>query len=205
MFNHLLPSNATPIEVAFDLTFAEQLNQIPIKNIWDQFSPDDCPEHLLPWLAWALSIDEWESDWSVEKKRAVIKASVEVHQKRGTPGSLIDDFASLDWQIEYLEWHEYNGCPHTFRASVVNPPESLSTSDIELIQRKIHRDKAARDYFEIEISQAATTGFVSAQIAGGLVENIITADIAVPIPQTSLNTGNIVFGEFYKEIGVTFQ
>ncbi len=50
--------------------------------------PDDCPPHLLPWLAWSLSVDSWETLWDEETKREVIRQSVWVHQHKGTIGSI---------------------------------------------------------------------------------------------------------------------
>lgn len=50
--------------------------------------PDDCPTTLLPWLAWALSVDDWSTDWSDATKREVIRQSVWVHRRKGTIGSI---------------------------------------------------------------------------------------------------------------------
>lgn len=58
---------------------------VPVGDLWN---PDNCPAALLPWLAWGLSVDEWDSAWSDAEKRAVIKASVEVHRLKGTVWSI---------------------------------------------------------------------------------------------------------------------
>ena len=166
---HILPTNATPIEIGYDLAFALQIAAIPVNAIWDQWDADNCAEGLLPWLAWALSVDEWDADWSIGKKRAVIKASIDVHRKRGTPGSIKDDLAALEWDTEYQEWRSASdtATPHTFTVSVINPAAPLLPSDIELINRKLHRDKAARDQFDVEISNQTSSGGVTAHLASG--------------------------------------
>ena len=37
-----------------------------------------------PWLAWALSVDTWDSNWSTEVKRAFIAESLAVHRQKCT-------------------------------------------------------------------------------------------------------------------------
>jgi phage tail P2-like protein len=33
------------------------------------WNPQTCPLAALPWLAWTLSIDKWDTDWTEERKR----------------------------------------------------------------------------------------------------------------------------------------
>lgn len=83
----LLPSaNAGPAELAIEQTGA-RIEGFPdhIRPLWNA---DTCPAYLLPWLAWTLSVDHWSSSWSEETKRAVIRASVEVHRHKGTVGAI---------------------------------------------------------------------------------------------------------------------
>lgn len=82
MTNTLLPNNATSLERAIALA-AARVSGIPVP-IGDFWSPDSCPAALLPWLAWALSADDWDSGWPDEVKRNVIRASIEVHRHKGT-------------------------------------------------------------------------------------------------------------------------
>lgn len=82
----LLPPNATSQERAVANTMA-RLSDVPI-DIRTINNPDTCPLALLPWLAWARSVNEWDSDWSEETKRAVIASSYAVHRKKGSIGSI---------------------------------------------------------------------------------------------------------------------
>lgn len=77
----LLPGNATRFERA--LLAAELHHKIDV-SIGVLWRPDECPEALLPYLAWALSVDVWSEAWPVLKKRDVIKQSVELHRLKGT-------------------------------------------------------------------------------------------------------------------------
>lgn len=79
----LLPPSSTPLERAVDLTAAQRLAALPaiVTSLWNA---DTCPAALLPYLAWAMSVDEWNDGWGVDKKRAVIKESSYIHQHKGT-------------------------------------------------------------------------------------------------------------------------
>lgn len=78
----LLPSNASPLERALALTIG-RITDLPVQidTLWD---PARCPAALLPWLAWALSVDEWDTGWTEAQQREVIAASVDIHRHKGT-------------------------------------------------------------------------------------------------------------------------
>jgi phage tail P2-like protein len=82
----LLPPNANPHEHALDDACA-RLGAVPV-DIVKLWNAQTCPAALLPWLAWALSVDEWDETWSEAQKRAVITASYTVHSYKGTPFSI---------------------------------------------------------------------------------------------------------------------
>lgn len=82
----ILPPNATRLERALEQASAVAVSfAVPIADLWD---PDRCPAALLPWLAWALSVDVWDPRWAEEDRRNVIRTSVAVHRRKGTVGSV---------------------------------------------------------------------------------------------------------------------
>lgn len=89
----LLPANATALERELESIAADALD-IPVDHatLWN---PDTCPTPLLPWLAWAVSVDFWEPDWSEQERRAVIRESIEAHRIKGTPSAVLR-FLELD-------------------------------------------------------------------------------------------------------------
>ena len=116
MSNHraLLPPNATPLERAAAEALAEiQRVPIPLRQLWN---PDTCPAHLLPYLAWAFSVDRWDMTWSEATKRGVIRASFYVHQHKGTISALRRVVEPLGYLLEVDEWwqQEPQGEPGTF-------------------------------------------------------------------------------------------
>ncbi len=82
----LLPPNATQTEKAVEAA-TMRIAAIPVV-VADIMNPTTCPAALLPWLAWALSVDEWDAAWTQETQRAVIAASVAVHRRKGTLSAL---------------------------------------------------------------------------------------------------------------------
>lgn len=114
---HLLPPNATPLEQALSAV-EERLLQAPvwvIRAVWDA---DRCPVHLLPYLASAWSVDEWDPQWSEADKRQAIRDSVWLHQHKGTVGAMKRALAQLKLTVSVSEWFQHGGDPYTFRLKV---------------------------------------------------------------------------------------
>lgn len=81
MSAQLLPPNRTPLEAALADTLTLGLDPSVIRTLWDA---DRCPASLLPWLAWALSVDGWELADTDADRRALIRHSIELHRHKGT-------------------------------------------------------------------------------------------------------------------------
>lgn len=114
----LLPPNAEQLErLAAEALI--QIERVPIP-IRDLVNPDRCPLALLPYLAWAFSVDRWDERWSETTKRKVIKSSYFVHSRKGTIGALRRVVEPLGYLIEILEWWQLTppGIPGTFELKV---------------------------------------------------------------------------------------
>jgi len=85
----------------------------PLRDVWNA---DTCPASVLPWLAWAFSVDQWDPSWSDAQKRATIKASVSVHRYKGTIGALREAITALGLDAQVVEWFNQlpAGDPYTF-------------------------------------------------------------------------------------------
>ncbi|WP_067096195.1 phage tail protein I [Marinomonas atlantica] len=145
MSDSLLPPNATDLELAVEkvLSRSDQI-PIPIDTLW---SAENAPENTLPWLAWALSVDEWSSDWSVETKRSVIQSSPSVHKVKGAVGAVRRAIASVSIDINLVEWwQQESAVPFTFRADVVIPESGISESKLTEVKRVVAASKNARSH-----------------------------------------------------------
>lgn len=114
----LVPPNATQLE-QLAAEAAAHIQRVPVR-IRDLVNPDLCPVPLLPYLAWAFSVDRWDSTWSEATKRQVIKSSYFVHSRKGTIGALRRVVEPLGYLIEVVEWWqtEPKGVPGTFALQV---------------------------------------------------------------------------------------
>jgi phage tail P2-like protein len=98
----LLPSNSTPLERQAAQALAQiQRVPIPLRTL---YNPDLCPLPLLPFLAWAFSVDRWDSRWPEAAKRTAIRSAYYIHSRKGTIGSLRRVVEPLGYRIEIIEW-----------------------------------------------------------------------------------------------------
>ncbi|MBK9080227.1 MAG: phage tail protein I [Hyphomicrobium sp.] len=86
-----------------------------IRACWN---PDDCPEHLLPYLAQAWSVDEWDPAWPVAQRRQVIKDAPAFHKIKGTPEAIQRALSALSIGAIVREWFEYGGSPYRFKIAI---------------------------------------------------------------------------------------
>ncbi|EGZ7605625.1 TPA: phage tail protein I, partial [Escherichia coli] len=74
--------------------------------------------HLLPYLAWAFSVDRWDRNWPEETKRQVIRDAWLIHRHKGTISALRRAIEPLGYLIRVSEWWEFGGEPGTFTVEV---------------------------------------------------------------------------------------
>lgn len=112
MISRLLPPNRTPLESA--LADAMSLTTDPgvIRTLADSAR---CPAALLPWLAWAKSVDGWDEAVTEPARRALIRQSFAIHKRKGTVGAVRRALGALGVAVDFREWHDIPGAaPHTF-------------------------------------------------------------------------------------------
>ncbi|QYX51511.1 phage tail protein I [Pseudomonas sp. S07E 245] len=111
---NLLPGNATTLE-RLAAEALGQIERVPVP-IRDLISPERCPVHLLPYLAWAFSVDRWDSNWPESAKRRAIRSAFFIHARKGTIGALRRVVEPLGYLIEVVEWFSTvpEGVPGTF-------------------------------------------------------------------------------------------
>lgn len=118
MSETLLPANATVIERAMELATARIADvPTPARYMW---SPQNIAADFLPWLAWAFSVDTWDTTWTEAQKRASIAASYGVHRQKGTIGAVRRALAALGLGFTIVEWWQETpkGDPYTFRIAI---------------------------------------------------------------------------------------
>ncbi|UCV02305.1 phage tail protein I [Dechloromonas denitrificans] len=164
----LLPPSSTPLERAIDRTGAARLAAQPaiIGGLWNAAT---CPVDLLPYLAWAVSVDEWDNLWSEEKKRAIIAEAPEIHRTKGTPSAIRRALAALGQpDAEITERTDYIRCDGsvicdgshtcggrwaTYRIRLFQP---LTVGDAQLIKRTLEAvGRLSTQMLSLDFSAAA--------------------------------------------------
>lgn len=109
----LLPLNATPQERALSLATARAGSvPVPVGELWDPYT---CPLAVLPWLAWSLAVDPWDSTWTEGQKRNAIAESIAVHRVKGTIGALIRALQAIGYECVV---NDKTGTPYVFRVGI---------------------------------------------------------------------------------------
>ncbi|WP_196216265.1 phage tail protein I [Vibrio cholerae] len=142
----LLPKNLGDLERDLDAAIARMESiDIPISKLWD---PWNCPIDLLPWLAWAVSVDSWESHWSEEIKRKTVANSLDIHRIKGTRPAVELAIQSLGLEYRLLEWfQEYPKAePGTFKLDVYIEDDSYSATNNSELEQVINDSKNARSH-----------------------------------------------------------
>ncbi|UOF16460.1 phage tail protein I [Lysobacter capsici] len=146
----LLPPNATSLERALERASA-RIDDVPtpMRKLWNA---DTCPVELLPWLAWALSIDTWQPNWPEHVKRARLRTAMEIQRRKGTAQSVRQVVAAFGGAVQLREWwqQEPPGQPHTFEMVLTLTGEGGETATAQYVNdviAEVSRTKPVRSHF----------------------------------------------------------
>lgn len=152
----LLPNNATTLETALAKTIA-RISDVPTpaRDVWNA---DTCPNNLLPWLAWAFSVDEWDTGWSDAQKRAAIKAAVEVQRHKGTIGAVRSALGALGFGAQVQEWFNQlpAGQPYTYTLLLESNQVGIDQAALQTILQVVDRNKNLRSHMADMKTSAVT-------------------------------------------------
>ena len=160
MVTDLLPPNATPFERAASRALS-RLSDVPVP-IADLWNPAACSLDMLPWLAWSLSVDQWEAGWPEATKRAAVAGAIDAHRRKGTRAAVSAVLARIDTLTELVEWWQFAPAraPHTFWVSIpLNAGPAAIGGDrttaafVDTIVREVGRVKPLRE--EMRLAQHA--------------------------------------------------
>lgn len=174
----LLPKNASALERAVSAAIGRFDPPARVPALWDAAT---CPLGLLPHLAWALAVDDWDATWGEDRKRAAIANALYIHRHKGTPAAirralatveqgdatLIEraDYKHYDGTIDYNGLHHHGGAAHwaTYaivlkRAITVDQSAAITAALRRVVRNCVHL--VAIDFREVAIryNGAATYG-----------------------------------------------
>lgn len=165
--DRLLPAGSSALEVAAAKAAAEiKRVPVPLRTLWN---PSTCPATLLPYLAWALSVDRWDFNWPEATKRSVIASAFFVHQHKGTISALRRVVEPLGFLIEIKEWWQLDEEPGTFRIVVGVLDSGITDELYRELERVVDDAKpASRHLTGLAISLSSTgNAFIAASCYDG--------------------------------------
>ena len=84
----IAPRTASDVERGLDETSSARIDGLPADLATTAWDADRLPAAWLPVLAWALSVDLWDPDWSPALQRAAIADAYLQHRLKGTPAGV---------------------------------------------------------------------------------------------------------------------
>jgi phage tail P2-like protein len=152
----LLPPNSTATERALAEAMAS-LGElpVPVRDVW---SAETIPARYLPWLAWAYSVDEWDTAWQEDQKRATVKQALAVQRQKGTIGAVRDALGALGIYVQVREWFQLSppGEPFTFDLYVEASQTPVTLNGVRAVEGLVNATKNLRSHLA-EIKLRAVT------------------------------------------------
>ncbi|HCA3526895.1 TPA: phage tail protein I [Klebsiella quasipneumoniae] len=111
---------------------------VALRTLW---TPTVCPIDLLPYLAWALSVDRWDKGWPAERKIAAIQRSYWLHRRKGTRAAVRRVIEDMGFSATFAEWFDVGDEPGTFRLEVDINEVGLTQKTLAELNRLINDAK----------------------------------------------------------------
>lgn len=152
----------------------------------DLWNPWLCPEPLLIYLAWALSVDEWNDSWAESVKRNVCASSIDIHRMKGTTKSMQDSIDTLGHNAEIKYRYDDPEIPKgKFRIRIKANDVPITDALYQEMLRVVNSSKRGTlhlDGFSVSSSSRLESQKVIASVIG---ERISTKPIGISSISTS--------------------
>jgi len=101
-------------------------------------------------LAWDMHVDFYDSSLPLDKKRELVKRSIDIHLTKGTPYAieqLLEAAFSESW---VKEWFQYGGDPYTFKVKTTDRITSMqSIADLKKAIDTVKNTRSHLTNFEV--------------------------------------------------------
>lgn len=160
----LLPPQATELERDIEQATVRATDiPTPMDTIWNA---DTCPPALLGWLAWAVSVDEWNPDWPDQVKRDAIKTAPLLHKRKGTLWALEYAMASLRVTPEVTEWWQTTpiSAPGTFVLTAVVDLATVAGDIVNTLKLQVDKVKPVSRQYTIRLKTQTSSNTTLASV-----------------------------------------
>lgn len=113
----------------------------------DDVEDEDIVDHL----AYRFSLSKSEGYLfadNIDAKKQLIKSSIPMHRKKGTPGAVKNVFKILGLKAHLTEWFEFGGEPYTFRVVVDLFDRGLNKETFAALEEMIDEYKNKRSHLD---------------------------------------------------------
>lgn len=174
----ILPPTATALERAVEQATA-RIGAIDVDLPTRLWNPWTCPEEMLPWLAWGLSMDSWDNRWPLLVRRQRVAAAIAIQRRKGTAQSVFDVVDSFGGALALKEWWQFDPPqpPHTFAITLTvgGGLGALPGDYVDAIIAEVTRTKPVRSHFTFTQGLSATGGIRLAAVARPATLHRLTA------------------------------
>ncbi|WP_428243420.1 phage tail protein I [Gynuella sp.] len=194
---HLMPPSATSLERNLAATSA-RLGQLPV-NIHTLWNSSTCPDELLPWLGWAVSVDTWADNpddpaEEARRRRELISNSAFVHKHKGTRAAVQQALNSFtDANVTLTEWWQQSppGAPHTFQLDLLINNNMLGLGSAAFnskLREVIDAVKPVRSHYNFTISTVQTSALQMAAATQAVSYKRFSMSATLPSQPPTLDT-----------------
>lgn len=161
--SNTIPPNATSLERASLLAVENTRPDLSgLAVLWD---PQNCQMNILPYLAWAYSVDIWDESWSDAQKRQVVQDSRKLHTIKGTLPAIEFVLASLNYDVSVTEKTSI-GEPFKYDIEVAVNDVAITNEVVSTIRKLIKTTKNTRSIEDDFITKGRRSGALR---AGGFI------------------------------------
>ncbi|HAY0634732.1 TPA: phage tail protein I [Serratia marcescens] len=142
---------------------------VALRTLW---TPTACQVELLPYLAWALSVDRWDKNWPAEKKIAAIQQSYWLHRRKGTRAAVRRVIEDMGFAASFTEWFDTGDQPGTFRLEVDVNDVGITVKTLSELERLVGDAKPVSRHLAGLAIATRTTGIITigaAATAGDII------------------------------------
>ncbi|MDU2883441.1 MAG: phage tail protein I, partial [Enterobacter sp.] len=105
-----------------------------LRQLWN---PWTCRADLLPYLAWAFSVDRWDEAWPISTKRKAVADAFYLHKYKGTTGAMRRVVEPFGFFIRVNEWWNIDTAPGTFTLDIGVEDQGISEETYQELERLI--------------------------------------------------------------------
>lgn len=156
----ILPPNLADLERDIDAALDRFADiKVDTATLWN---PWTCPAAVLPFLAWALSVDQWRTAWSEAQKRRMVAQSLDLHRIKGTRRAVDLAIAGFGLDVKITEWFE------------ADPPMPAGTFRLDIFSR----DRPVSEQLGAELLRAVNNAKRASQHMTGFSLNLQSGAVA---------------------------